>query len=379
MKSQLLSLPTSHSESVWKCSIYAMPPVPGWIAYASVGGRASVYNAEWARYLTVQQHEIGHNMGIRHTFETINNQAKAYEDRSGVMGGAIWGIHNVEYGPQMCFNAAHFGHSGWHSELTYTANPNVASIVPLVAFVDHDHSQFLQYLHYTHATTTLAGGREYWIHYNAKRSYNIGTAEYGDMVTISRLETNAGHAFRGSLHIGAFDPDAADSFFVEQENGKIWRAEVCNVLQDGGLKVLGLYMGYVDSTSYSFCTDEQVFVSSFEPPPTSTPTGSPISPTSTPTGSPTGSPVTASPTSAPTSSPTKAPTQCTPSGGDCSSTACCSGFACQTTGVDTTTMQIIQECRIDTRNDPRNDRNYDLKLSTGGRNRGGVRQLRGAK
>jgi hypothetical protein len=39
--------------------LFITPPMSGWVAFGSVGGRTSVYNDKWGAYLSVQMHEMG--------------------------------------------------------------------------------------------------------------------------------------------------------------------------------------------------------------------------------------------------------------------------------------------------------------------------------
>lgn len=39
--------------------MFITPPMDGWVAYGSVGGRITGYNDKWGAYLSVQMHEIG--------------------------------------------------------------------------------------------------------------------------------------------------------------------------------------------------------------------------------------------------------------------------------------------------------------------------------
>jgi hypothetical protein len=50
------------------------------IAYAYVNSWNSVYNNEWCDYMSVQMHEIGHNLNLAHA-----NEIGAYQDQTGMV------------------------------------------------------------------------------------------------------------------------------------------------------------------------------------------------------------------------------------------------------------------------------------------------------
>gem|GEM_PF-5760137 len=95
--------------------MFALPPNTdgSWIAYASVNGSTSVYNDNWATYVSAQMHELGHNLGMGHS----GIGSSEYADSSGMMGYS----YSTDDGPLMCFNSAKSSKFGWYSdkELTF--------------------------------------------------------------------------------------------------------------------------------------------------------------------------------------------------------------------------------------------------------------------
>ncbi|TDR19454.1 hypothetical protein [Marinicella litoralis] len=95
--------------------MFALPPNTdgSWIAYASVNGSSSVYNDNWATYVSAQMHELGHNLGMGHSGIGGNE----YADTSGMMGYS----YSNDDGPLMCFNSAKSSKFGWYNnkELTF--------------------------------------------------------------------------------------------------------------------------------------------------------------------------------------------------------------------------------------------------------------------
>ncbi len=95
--------------------MFALPPNTdgNWIAYASVNGSSSVYNNNWATYVSAQMHELGHNLGMGHSGIGSNE----YADTSGMMGYS----YSNDDGPVMCFNSAKSSKFAWYNnkELTF--------------------------------------------------------------------------------------------------------------------------------------------------------------------------------------------------------------------------------------------------------------------
>lgn len=52
-----------------------------WVGYARIRGWSSVFNAAWCDNLITQMHEIGHNLGLRHSGE----QGDEYDDLTGMV------------------------------------------------------------------------------------------------------------------------------------------------------------------------------------------------------------------------------------------------------------------------------------------------------
>jgi hypothetical protein len=86
---------------------YCLPPgtSSNWIAYGYFGCYRTVYNDNWCTYVSVQMHEIGHNMNLMHA----GHGTVEYGDQSGYMGYG----YSQNDGPKMCFNAAKSSDLGW--------------------------------------------------------------------------------------------------------------------------------------------------------------------------------------------------------------------------------------------------------------------------
>jgi len=107
-------LGTSQPDDLFDAVIFCMPPGAGnWLAYAYVGRWDSYYNDNWCQSMSTLLHEVGHNLGLRHSGEYTGSSAEMeYGDQSGLMGFS----YNLDDTPLMCFNPAKNVQLGWYSD-----------------------------------------------------------------------------------------------------------------------------------------------------------------------------------------------------------------------------------------------------------------------
>ncbi|KAL7555664.1 hypothetical protein ACA910_016335 [Epithemia clementina (nom. ined.)] len=296
--------------------IYSVPLQSKWSAFAYIGKETSVFGGHFLNYLVIQMHEVAHCFGLKHSHKkNAAGKYVAYLDKSGVMGGATAAIYTSN-GPQECFNAANFGALGWNSDLTAIVNPNKISSVKLIGFPNHASAATDQSVQ---VNTKLDSNRNYWMIFNQVTSYNVGTQEHGNTLTITHLQTSGAQA--GTHFITALDTSRAGSFYEENlGTSKFWRVEICQINQSTSRSPMELvvYMGFTTRTGISLCQQQAAATSSFaaadmetlqdsSPPISWAPTTEP--PTRSPTPRPTnastsGEPTTKSSTESPTPSPT---------------------------------------------------------------------------
>lgn len=139
-----------------------------WAASAAVNGYVSFFNDSWCTSFSAQMHEIGHNLGLRHSNEGNDN----YEDKSGFMGHSF----NHPNLPNMCFNTAKNYELGWYADKSTIAKPLENNWNgQLVGYVDYHHPS-------TPSTasivTKIEGGEfDYFIGFNRKAGINSGNQE----------------------------------------------------------------------------------------------------------------------------------------------------------------------------------------------------------
>ena len=144
------------------------------IAYAYINNWLSIFNDDWCESVSLQMHELGHNLNLGHSFEN----GVVYEDQSGIMGAS----YPNKNGPRFCFNAAKSWQTGWYRDKSITINSGGAN-----------NTCFDGILHgvadYPIATTVLlkivnGSGNEYYVNFNARKGLNLGTQEAGNQVTV---------------------------------------------------------------------------------------------------------------------------------------------------------------------------------------------------
>ena len=130
---------------------------------------------------SAQMHEIGHNLGLRHS----NEDGNTYADQTGMMGYS----YPQENGPAMCFNNAKNWQFGWYENRHTTVSPLTDQHWngELVSYVD--------YLNSAGKTVVLkveGHTRDYFIGFNRKAGINSGNMEEDavNKVTIHSVGTS---------------------------------------------------------------------------------------------------------------------------------------------------------------------------------------------
>jgi hypothetical protein len=190
-----------------------------WVAFAGVGDWRSVYNSHYCGIISVSMHEMGHNLGLRHS-----NENGAYLDSSGYMGAA----RDNEVGPIKCFNAAKNWHLGWYNDRAIQIDPLVdgPQLIELAAFVDYDKTNDNQYV-------LINVGNRYFLQFNRAKGPNFQTEEKRDMVTIVKhVQSDDSSEMLAGLH-----PTSKPLHYIIDEFGNGYVFQVCQqILSDDDSK-----------------------------------------------------------------------------------------------------------------------------------------------
>lgn len=152
------------------------------IGYAQINGWRSVLRDDWCTYVSLQMHEVGHNLGLAHSGEGTSQ----YGDRSGIMGASF-----EEDDTSFCFNNAKNWQLGWYTDRQISINPLEIGYWSgeLVGVVDYASSSPTQYVVLKIETSSL--DYDYYVGYNKMSGFNSQTKEAGNKVTIQTRERSS--------------------------------------------------------------------------------------------------------------------------------------------------------------------------------------------
>jgi hypothetical protein len=150
-----------------------------WAAFAYTGDRTAFFQKGFCGGMTTNMHELGHLMGFGHS-----NENGIREDKSGALGRSIAQIG----GPNYCLNGHKFALSGWMDDRKKVISPSTTGKVGyagrLVAFVDKNVGALVDTDKTLLEIDTGANVQNVFVLYNRKKSFNNGTMEKGDQVTV---------------------------------------------------------------------------------------------------------------------------------------------------------------------------------------------------
>ena len=219
-----------------------------WSAYAIVNGYVSVYNDNWCMSTSSQMHEIGHNIGLRHS----NENGSVYEDKSGIMGH----IYFTFDGPRMCFNPAKNWQLGWYDDRHATVNPLNDEFWQgqLIGYTD-----YMDPSAPSNASVVVkveGHGVEYFIGFNVKTGINIGNQESDaiNRITVHSVDTPGGES---SL---VAKLGAGESFEIANFAGGLYDAliHVENINMGASPPTAQVSVNLMICTSDSDCDDEDM-------------------------------------------------------------------------------------------------------------------------
>mmetsp|Transcript_38211 Transcript_38211/g.68890 ORF Transcript_38211/g.68890 Transcript_38211/m.68890 type:complete len:576 (+) Transcript_38211:87-1814(+) len=251
--------------------MYCLPPgTMSGIAYAYINSWNSVFDDDWCRYVSVQMHEIGHNINLAHSGE-----GQTYDDQTGFMGYSY-----SQDDQKMCFNNAKSWQLGWFPDAAATIGVGQSYNGPLkgqVNYIVGDPSQDRVLV------KIVSGSEAVYVGFNHQTKHNINTAEGGNRVTVQSYN---GSGYSASTLLSKMSSGGS---FSGNLGGQTYTINVGTITTNTDTGVAPVSITYGAPTT---------------PPPTSVPATPP--PTSPPTNPPTNFPTT--PPAPTTSAPTKTPT-----------------------------------------------------------------------
>ena len=183
-----------------------------WVAFAGVGDYRSAYRDSYCGTLSVSMHEVGHNLGLRHS-----NEDGDYLDLTGYMGVG----RDVQDYPLKCFNAEKNWNLGWYNDRALKINPAVEGphMVKLAPFVDYDKIPDEQYV-------LINVDDKFFVQYNRAKGMNSETEEKRNQVVIVErgkgdnsevLDGIVRHWNQKAMAFGPYDNDSAVVFHICEE------------------------------------------------------------------------------------------------------------------------------------------------------------------
>lgn len=161
-----------------------------------MNGHITLFNDEWGLSTSTQIHEIGHNLGLKHS-----NQAGEYRDLSGMMGHSF----QAQARPRMCFNPAKSWQLNWYQDKHTVVHPMETSFWEgeLLGFSDYTNPAAPN-----GASVILkieGHNREYFVGFNRRSGINAENQEIdaANKVTVHSVKDNLGESeLEAKLGIG---------------------------------------------------------------------------------------------------------------------------------------------------------------------------------
>jgi hypothetical protein len=228
------------------------------VAWSFADSKFSFYHNDWARRVSAQMHEVGHNLGLSHSGHLDDE----YGDQTGFMGYA-----NGEDDELMCYNQQNNYQLGWYQDKTERINPVDGSgpfDLILNGVSDYDRiNDAVVVLH----LDQIDQDEDYFVGFNRATGINADTREEKNKVTIVRNEKKESNDYGKSTRIASLD--AGHEYVFENFNG----------VSDVTIKVIQIENGDV-TIRVGLSTDLDAVAPSPDPStaPSATPTAAPDDP-----------------------------------------------------------------------------------------------------
>eukprot|EP00957_Ditylum_brightwellii_P018194 1371120-Ditylum_brightwellii.AAC.1 len=181
-----------------------------WVGFALTNSKFSFLNDEWCSSVTVQMHEVGHNLNLGHSGQEGEGE---YQDKQGVMG-----VSYKKDDQFMCFNPAKNFQLGWYEDQSETFDglnkPNPVRLYTLNGVSDYKKNpEGLISLWLDQVNQN----EDYYIGFNRHSGMNKETEEDRNRVTILKksgsVDGSANSTKVASLDLG-------DSYTIVNFDGK---------------------------------------------------------------------------------------------------------------------------------------------------------------
>lgn len=191
----------------------------GAAAWGETPGDTTWYKAQYASFPVTQVHELGHNLGLRHS----GRGNDAYGDGTGYMSAMVpW----TDAGAKMCFNPAKMWYLGWYSAYHHSVNPlNSAYIGNLVPIDDVANKKWL--VSAQDVVLKVQSNNDYvFIAYNRAKGANAQVVHEPNTVVITQQQGQFSESlFEGSIS----SSDTTHTIDNWGKSGKQLVIKVCDI------------------------------------------------------------------------------------------------------------------------------------------------------
>ena len=178
--------------------MFAMPKTKEpWVAYAFGDSKYSFCHSKWCEFVSVQMHEVGHNLGLGHSGQIGQDE---YADQTGFMGFSY--SQDDQY---VCFNPAKSYQLQWYADQTKSLNPLKKNGDPFRSYKLNgvsDYGKDPEALIVLRLVQKKIG-LDYFIGYNRKSGINMDTHEDANEVLIIRKDQGGPYEYGASTKMAS--------------------------------------------------------------------------------------------------------------------------------------------------------------------------------